>query len=297
METAERPAQMPSSQTFWIGAALWGYKDWIGDFFPPKSRSADFLKLYSRRLTTVEGNTTFYSVPDAATVRRWASETPDGFMFCPKLPRDVTHQGMLASQTAGAIAFLDRMQNLGDRLGPLFAQLPPSYGPSQFDDLAAFLQAWPTDTAELAVEVRHPQWFESPHADKLHQLLHDRGIGRVILDTRPIYDCEDDPQVLSERKKPRVPLCTDTPTDFCLVRYISHPNQDFNAPYWDAWVHRIDTWLRAGKRVYFFVHCPQEEHSVTFARHVQGLLEAAGAPVPPLPWNELADPPAQLSLF
>ena len=283
--------------SFWLGAALWGYKEWTGEFFPPKSRAADFLKLYSRRLTTVEGNTTFYSVPDAATVQRWAAETPTGFKVCPKLPRDVTHQGSLAERRAGAIAFLDRMQPLGDRLGPLFAQLPPSYSPSQFEDLAAFLQAWPRDRAELALEVRHIQWFQEPYAQRLNTLLQDLGIGRVLLDTRPIYDCPDDPQVLSERKKPRVPLCTDTPTDFCLVRYISHPDFSFNAPYWDEWVPRVDQWLRAGKRVYFFVHCPQEQHSVTFARHLQALLEAAQAPVPPLPWNELAAPPAQLSLF
>jgi uncharacterized protein YecE (DUF72 family) len=45
---------------FYIGCAIWGYKDWVGDLFPPGSKSADFLALYSRRLTTVEGNTTFY---------------------------------------------------------------------------------------------------------------------------------------------------------------------------------------------------------------------------------------------
>jgi len=46
---------------FYIGCAVWGYKDWLGDLFPPGSKAADFLALYSRRLTTVEGNTTFYA--------------------------------------------------------------------------------------------------------------------------------------------------------------------------------------------------------------------------------------------
>jgi len=45
---------------FYIGCAVWGYKDWLGELFPPGSKSADFLALYSRRLTTVEGNTSFY---------------------------------------------------------------------------------------------------------------------------------------------------------------------------------------------------------------------------------------------
>jgi hypothetical protein len=50
-----------STTAFYIGCAVWGYKDWIGELFPPGSKSGDFLSLYSRRLTTVEGNTTFYA--------------------------------------------------------------------------------------------------------------------------------------------------------------------------------------------------------------------------------------------
>ena len=45
---------------FYIGCAIWSYKDWVGDLFPPGSKSGELLGLYSRRLTTVEGNTTFY---------------------------------------------------------------------------------------------------------------------------------------------------------------------------------------------------------------------------------------------
>jgi len=49
-----------STSAFYIGCAVWGYKDWVGELFPSGSKNADFLSLYSRRLTTVEGNTTFY---------------------------------------------------------------------------------------------------------------------------------------------------------------------------------------------------------------------------------------------
>jgi uncharacterized protein YecE (DUF72 family) len=45
---------------FYIGCAVWASKDWLGELFSPGSKSADFLALYSRRLTAVEGNTTFY---------------------------------------------------------------------------------------------------------------------------------------------------------------------------------------------------------------------------------------------
>ena len=150
---------------FRMGCAVWAFKGWVGEFYPAGSRASDFLRLYGDRLLTVEGNTTFYSVPNEETVARWAAETPPNFRFCLKVPRDVTHSGLLAPAMTKAIAFAERMAGLGERLGPFFAQLPPSYGPAQFEDLAAFVAAWPQSIAPLAVEVRHPQWF-TPAGDR-----------------------------------------------------------------------------------------------------------------------------------
>ncbi|MBD2020543.1 DUF72 domain-containing protein, partial [Leptolyngbya sp. FACHB-36] len=92
-----------------IGCAVWAYKGWLGDLFPTGSRPSEFLHLYSRRFTTVEGNTTFYSVPDAETVKRWAAETPAGFEFCLKLPKALTHGGLLGPQISGALRFIEQM--------------------------------------------------------------------------------------------------------------------------------------------------------------------------------------------
>jgi uncharacterized protein YecE (DUF72 family) len=287
--------------SFSIGCAIWAYKGWVGELFPTGSRASDFLKLYGQRFSIVEGNTTFYSIPDAATVQRWAAETPDGFEFCLKLPRTITHDGLLAPHIPDALRFVDQMGGLGDRIGPFFAQLPPHYGPQHFSDLTAFLTALPRDRYEFALEVRDHDWFQPAHRDRLNQLLESLGIGRVILDTRPIYDCPDDPQVASERKKPQLPLQSVVTAPFSLVRYISHPDRDFNLTYMQEWASIIEQWQRQGTRVYFFVHCPVEARSPANARRFQSLLEKQGLPVPPLPWNVLpaeAPPPTeQLSLF
>jgi uncharacterized protein YecE (DUF72 family) len=283
--------------TFLIGCAVWAFKGWLGDFYPTGSRSRDFLSLYSRRFTTVEGNTTFYSMPDVATVQRWAETTPPGFEFCPKLPKSLTHEGRLAPALPGALRFLALMQGLGDRLGPLMLQLPPSYSPAQLADLTQFLQGWPIDQAALALEVRHIDWFREPHRHHLTELLTALQVGRVLLDTRPIYAAPDHPQRHSERQKPNVPLQPQVTSDVSLIRFISHPNLDLNQPYLDEWVDLVDRWLQQGKRLYFFVHCPQEERSPTNARHFQHLLERHGVEVPPLPWDTLNQPPTQLGLF
>ncbi len=292
------PSKNRLTLPFYIGCAVWAYQDWIGNFYPSGSRGADFLQLYSQRLTAVEGNTTFYSTPEPKTVQRWATKTAEPFRFCPKLPRSVTHDGPLVPHLQTAQQFSHLMQGLGPKLGPIFAQLPPRYSPRSWSDLAEFLEAW--SGARLALEVRHLDWFKPPDALRLDALLKRLDIGRVLLDTRAIYTWQrpaEDPQARSQRKKPRVPLIPTATTDFVLVRYISHPQLEQNYPFLQEWVGHVAQWLREGRTVYFFVHCPEEVHSPTIARYFQEQLEKAGVDVPPLPWSQIAPPPQQLGLF
>ena len=288
---------MSESRNFYLGCAVWSFKGWVGEFFPPHSRPADFLRLYSQRLTAVEGNTTFYAVPNRETIDRWVAETPRGFRFCPKLPRALTHQRVLRPAIADARRFLALMQGLGDRLGPIFAQLPPQYGPASLDDLKEFLLNWPHSEAPLGLEVRHPEWFKEPHASVLSSLLERLGVGRVLLDSRPIYGGPDDPQIGSERRKPKLPLQPTLTASFSLIRFISHPERTVNQSYLEEWTCRVAQWLRQGTQIYFFVHCPMETWSPGTARWFQHMLEERKVPVPPLPWDSLMTTPKQLTLF
>lgn len=209
---------------FFIGCAIWAYKGWVGEFYPPKARATDFLHLYSRRLTTVEGNTTFYATPNPETVTRWSNQTPPEFEFCLKLPREITHNGLLQPHITHALNFLENMLPLGKNLGPMFAQLPPSYSPQSLDDLTNFLQSWPKNTAPLALEVRHPDWFREPHAHNLTALLETLNIARVLLDTRPIYSGKEDPQLHSARRKPNYPTISNYSSIYLdSVYFPSHP--------------------------------------------------------------------------
>lgn len=282
---------------FSMGCAVWAHKGWLGELFPEGARAADFLSLYSRRFTTVEGNTTFYMEPSRDMLARWAAETPPGFEFCLKLPRNLTHAGKLAPAIAPAARFLEHVRALGDRLGPIFAQLPPTYGPSDLEDLVAFLKAWPRSESPLALEVRHPDWFCEPAAGRLQAALSELGVGRVLLDSRPVYEGPGDPQASSPRKKPRVPVRPIRTAPFSLIRFISHPVLDENRRFLEPWVTCVDRWARAGARVYFFVHCPTEARSPANARLFQEMLEQAGAPVPKLPWSAIEQPASQLRLF
>ena len=139
----------------YLGCPIWSFKGWVGNFYPAGTKPADYLHEYARRLTTIEGNTTFYAVPAQKTIAQWVAETPETFRFCPKIPRAISHDGDLADHLPAAQQFIEIMSQLGVRLGPIFLQLPPHYSPSRFADLKTFLAAWPREI-RLGVEVRHP---------------------------------------------------------------------------------------------------------------------------------------------
>ncbi|MGH2414592.1 MAG: DUF72 domain-containing protein [Microcystaceae cyanobacterium] len=282
---------------FYLGCAVWTYKGWVGDFYAPKTPTKDFLRLYSQRLTTVEGNTTFYAIPDEATIARWGSETPEGFKFCLKLPREFTHNGLLVPSIPEVLSFLKKMEKLDHRLGPIFAQLPPSYSPASLEDLSTFLKALPCQKIPLALEVRHLDWFQDPYRSQLNTLLTDLGVGRVLLDSRPVYHAPEHLEVPSARRKPNLPLEFFVTANFALIRFISHPQQALNQSFLQEWVIQVERWLRQGITLYFFVHCPTEARSPHNARYFQQLLEESDVNVPLLPWNQREVPPQQLSLF
>lgn len=283
---------------FYLGCAVWAHKGWVGNLYPSGTNSSKFLSLYSQRFTAVECNSTFYAVPNQSVLNRWQEQTPPEFRFCPKFPRDLTHQGLLTPHIPVAQEFLTHMQELGDRLGCPFIQLPPQYSSSYFTDLQEFLTALGNAKTHLALEVRHRSWFQPPHEEKLNQLLQANNISRVILDTRPIYANERSPDL--DCRKPDLPVHFTTTANHVLIRYISHPDRTLNQVYFQEWSSYLSTWLSQGKTIYFFVHCPQEDYSPGNAFDLQQLLEASGILTPASPQlttNNNQSTATQMSLF
>lgn len=296
------PCPPPTPAAFFIGCAVWGYKGWLGDLFPAGSKQPDLLRLYSRRLTTVEGNTTFYATPTRDTVRRWEQETPPDFRFCWKLPRNVSHSGSLSRQFGLTLAFVERMAMADQRTAPFFLQLPPSYSPQQLPDLAGWLAAWVAQLQpyQIAVEVRHPAWYAAPAEAALMELLEQHGAGRVLMDVRPIRQLEAQPSATLEdarERKPDVPLHPLHSGGFTLLRYIGHPDPDQNTVWLDEWATRLATWLQAGITVYAFMHCPDESRSPALCRMLYARL-AERVSLPPLAWaSHPPELPQQQTLF
>jgi uncharacterized protein YecE (DUF72 family) len=281
-----------------IGCAVWSYPGWVGEVYPPKTPAKDYLRIYSNHFPAVEGNTTFYAIPDRATIDRWIAQTPPGFKFCLKFPRAITHNGLLEPYLPAAQAFIAQMQALGDRLGVLFIQLPPNYALSaRFTDLTAFLTGLICRDVSIALEVRHLDWFKSPHREQLNELLHKLGIGRVILDSRPIYEATTDEKIAFECKKPRVPIELSLTAPFSLIRYISHPILSANQVWLEGWTSQLQSWLQQDTQLYMFVHCPIEARSPINARYLHEIFTQSGIALDPLPPPFIDDAPVQLKLF
>jgi uncharacterized protein YecE (DUF72 family) len=263
---------------------MWGYKEWVGSLFPTHTPQSDFLRLYSNRLSTVEGNTTFYATPSVETITRWRQETPETFRFCPKVSRSISHAPHLDTKKDETLFFVERMRGLGTRLGPMFLQLPPAFAPAHLPQLQAFLAFWPTDV-RLAVEVRHPDFYTEPHASTLNSLLNQHQAARVMMDTRPIrVGSPQEQQVLQAReRKPNLPLQIVTTTDFTFVRYIGHPRMEVNEPFLEEWAQQLGQWLTQGLTLFVFCHCPFEKHSpdicAALYHHLRQLV-----PLPALSW-------------
>ncbi|MCK7505729.1 MAG: DUF72 domain-containing protein [Desulfobacterales bacterium] len=87
----------------------------MGNFYPKGTKPADFLREYAKRLTNIEGNTTFYAVPSQKTLEGWAAETPDTFVLPHKSTQGDQSRGGDCRKTLenGALGFVDVMRGLG----------------------------------------------------------------------------------------------------------------------------------------------------------------------------------------
>ena len=151
---------------YYIGTMGFSYKDWAGAFYPPGVAARDYLPHYSRIFNSVEIDSTFYGTPKPGSVIRWCDQSPDDFKICLKVPRSITHEAGLVNVENDMAGFLEAISPLGEKLGVILIQFPPSFTSSGSELLTAFLENLP-DNRRFAVEFRHPSWYKQETADLL----------------------------------------------------------------------------------------------------------------------------------
>lgn len=150
----------------------------------PRAEQAEFpgsgshLERYASRFEAVEINSSFHRPHRPATYARWSASVPASFRFSVKVPKTITHG--LRLQQAGELleAFLAEVAGLGDKLGCLLVQLPPSLAFEPDVATSFFADLRSRTPATLACEPRHASWFE-PSAD---DLLRHLEVARVAAD-------------------------------------------------------------------------------------------------------------------
>lgn len=162
-----------------VGTAGWSVSSAYAEAFPSEGTH---LERYARRLTAVEINSSFYKPHQRKTYARWADSTPAAFRFAVKMPKAMTHEKRLADCGDLLDGFAEQVAGLGNKLGVLLVQLPPSL---RFDpEVAArfFADLQGRIDAPVACEPRHASWFAPGGSEWLAR----RRIARVAADPAPV---------------------------------------------------------------------------------------------------------------
>lgn len=133
-------------------------------------KTAGFLRHYAGRLRTVEVNYTFNHLPTAKTIAGWVSATPPDFVFALKASQRITHFDRLRHPADTLPLFWEKVQPLGERLGPVLFQTPPWL--KRDDDLLAGFVAELPSGQRCAMEFRDASWY----APEVYEILALRNV-------------------------------------------------------------------------------------------------------------------------
>lgn len=242
------------------GIGGWTYDAWRGPFYPPGLAHARELEFASRKLSTIEINGTFYRTQKPETFRKWAGETPDGFVFSVKAPRYAVNKRVLAEAGPSIERFLESgIHELGAKLGPILWQFPPT---KKFDepDFAAFLALLPREANGLALrhalELRHES-FKTPQAIDLAA-----GAGAAIV----FANSEDYPAIEART------------AGFVYARLMRAREEEasgYSPEELRQWFERAQAWASGGRDVFVYFINGAKLHAPAAASAFLALLKTA----------------------
>ena len=236
---------------FYVGTSGFAFPEWKhGAFYPEGLKDREMLSFYAGRFRSVEINYTFRRHPAEKTLLTWRDQTPEGFVFVIKAHQRITHTLRLAEPKESLPYFLDRIRPLGDRLGPVLFQCPPSlkYERERID---AFLAALPPEL-KCAFEFRHESWNEAK------DLIAEHGAAWCVADTdeQPFTGPSLDPG----------------PMVYLRLRKDAYQDDDLM-----AWADRIRNSMNQGSDVFCFV---KHEEGALGPGYANRLAELVGQQAP-----------------
>ncbi len=242
-----------------MGCSGWSYKDWRGRVYPSDAPPREWFAYYAERFDTVEINNTFYKLPAASTVDGWAAQAPEGFIYAVKVGQFGSHRMKLRDAPSWLSNHVERVEHLGEALGPNLIQLPPRWrrDAARLDEMLA---AAPT-TIRWAVELRDRSWLH----DEVFEVLRRHSAALCIHD---LIECH--PWELT--------------AGWTYVRF--HGPQARERSYEGRYggrrlwrpAERLGEWLDGGFDVFAYFNNDVEAHAVQDATWMAGRLSDARGP-------------------
>lgn len=235
-----------------VGTSGWHYPHWRGPFYPANLPAAQMLAFYARHFSSVEVNNSFYRLPTLAALGSWRDTTPEGFSFAVKASRFLTHMKKLKDPETGLAKLLPRVEELGEKLGPVLFQLPPHWK-CNLERLAGFLAALPRGQ-RYSFELRDHSWY----IPNVYCLLRRHNVAFCIYE-------------LSGFQSPL--LIT---ADFVYVR-LHGPEGAYQGSYsaasLETWARRLREWSRGLKSAYVYFDNDQGGFAARNALELKRMLD------------------------
>lgn len=206
--------------------------------FPPPFQDASRLTYYSTFFNSIEINSSFYRVPMAATVRKWASSVHDNFKFTFKLWKEITHVRGLHFQKSDVEIFLKAIDTAYEKKGCLLVQFPPALGEEyrlQLERLLSSIKETdPLQTWNIAVEFRNKSWYQ----EHIYKLIDDFQATVVMHD-------------IPKSATPDIDLASEV-----IYMRFHGPTGNYRGSYSDEILSEhaayIKDWIEEGKKVYVY---------------------------------------------
>lgn len=208
------------------------------ELYPPEFKDKSRMAYYASLFNTIEINSSFYKVPMAATVGKWAGSVPDHFRFTFKMWREITHNKGLTFNPVDVEHFMQTIDQAGGKKGCLLVQFPPSLKITSIRQLekllTCILEADPDKQWKVNVEFRNETWY---HEDT-DELLQHYDIGLVQHD-----------------KAKSATSTFDSPGKFLYLRFHG-PGGDYKGSYTEDFLYEYAEYIRnrneEGKLVYVY---------------------------------------------
>jgi uncharacterized protein YecE (DUF72 family) len=232
----------------YLGTSGFSYDQWKhGVFYPEGLKNREMLSYYASRFPSVEINYTFRRFPTPKSLETWRSETPESFRFTLKANQRITHWKRLADVDQDVRDFLELGRILGERLGTVLYQCPPTlpYDRSLIESFVGYLPPTP----KAAMEFRHPSWVEA------RDLLLEQGVAWCVAET--------------DERDPGPDALSWEPFGFLRLRKTEYTDDELR-----GWAGRIGSALESGHDVYAYFKHEDEGASTRMADRLNEMVQA-----------------------